>query len=52
MKVRVWFDMLTKRDARLLYSWWSSQPCFGWTYEIRKSPSNSMYWALYRLEER
>lgn len=41
------FDMVTRRDARLLARWWGARPG-PWQYSIRRSPSNARYWAVYR----
>ena len=46
----VWSDMLTKRDAVTLCKWWNANSKASYQeFEIRRSPSNAKYWALYRL---
>lgn len=42
--MRVWFDNVTKHDARLLRKWWSR---FG-QFTIARSPTNRRFWALMR----
>lgn len=46
----VWSDMLTKRDAVTLCKWWNANSKASYQeFEIRRSPSNAKFWALYRL---
>jgi hypothetical protein len=48
--MKLWFDMLTLRDAKKLKRWWSDNIQFGVVhkYFIVPSPSNPRYWALCR----
>jgi hypothetical protein len=49
-KARVWVDMVTRKDALHLCKWWNSnsttkyQEC-----EIRHSPSNPKFWAVFKV---
>jgi hypothetical protein len=46
----VWHDMLAKRDAVSLLKWWNANSKAPYQeFEIRRSPSNAKFWALYRL---
>lgn len=44
--MKIWFDVVTKRDARLLADWWNGHTVG--QFEIRRSPSNSRFWAVIR----
>ena len=39
--MKVWFDILTKRDARALQRWWSRHTIF--QYRIERSQVNQRY---------
>jgi len=43
---KIWFDLLTYRDAKLLKAWWSRHPTSN--YYIARSPSNRRFWALFK----
>lgn len=46
--MRLWFDMVTRADAKALYSWWRSHT--NHYYIIMQSPTNLRFWALYRSD--
>lgn len=46
--MKVFFDMITLRDAHALRAWWQGNSCGRHNYAIRRSPSNPRFWALYR----
>jgi len=48
--VRVWDDMLARKDAIRLCRWWNGHSTATYQeYEIRRSPSNPKFWAIYRV---
>jgi hypothetical protein len=50
--MKVWFDILTKKDARELKKWWNANSKKNFEeYTIERSPTNRKYWALIRNEE-
>jgi hypothetical protein len=47
---KVWTDMVTKKDAVLLCKWWNAHsPAKYQEYEIRRSPTNPRFWAVYKV---
>ena len=42
----LWFDVVTKRDARALARWWNGHT-IGW-FEIRRSETNPRFWSVVR----
>jgi hypothetical protein len=47
---KVWDDMLTRKDAIRLCKWWNGHSTATYQeYEIRRSPSNPKFWAVYRV---
>jgi hypothetical protein len=44
----IWFDLITYKDSKALKRWWYAHTIHD--YDIRRSPSNSRYWALYRIK--
>lgn len=49
-KSKVWVDMVTRKDAIHLCKWWNSRSKTIYEeYEIRRSPSNSKFWAVYKV---
>jgi hypothetical protein len=45
--MKLWMDMVTLSDAKKLRSWWNKYSASCAKFYIRKSTSNSRYWALY-----
>lgn len=49
-RAKVWVDMVTRRDAIHLCKWWNGRSKATYEeYEIRRSPSNSKFWAVYKV---
>jgi hypothetical protein len=47
---KVWVDMVTRKDAVRLCKWWNGRSTAAYQeYEIRRSPSNPKFWAVYKL---
>ena len=47
---KVWVDMVTRKDAVHLCKWWNGQSTASYQeYEIRRSPSNPKFWAVYKV---
>ena len=47
---KIWDDMLTRKDAIRLCWWWNGHSTAAHQeYEIRRSPSNPKFWAVYRV---
>lgn len=44
--MRMWFDVVTRRDARLLVEWWNGHTTG--RFFARKSPTNRRLWCVLR----
>jgi hypothetical protein len=42
--MRIWIDMVTRKDARLLCRWWNGHTCG--RFSIRRSETNRRFWAV------
>ena len=48
--LKVWVDMVSRKDAISLCRWWNGHSTATYQeYEIRRSPSNPKFWAVYRV---
>lgn len=46
--MRLWFDMVTKKDARLLIEWWNANTSA--LYFVRRSTENPRFWSVWRQD--